>query len=294
MRITQSMQYESFLQNLQLTQERAFKAQQQVSSGKKVATPSDDPVATTDILRLHGESNEDDQYSQNLTFAKSKLQLTDGVLDSIEQIVERARTLAQSSFSSPTTTATSAYSTEVTSLRDQLVTAANTTFAGRYIFGGTVTTQPPYVKNPDSSVTYNGNSQGMPIQISRSATVETQVPGSDLFSGSVNVFDVLADLATAIDAGDHDGINTQIQKLEQVTDVISVARTKVGSALNLTTNTESDLSAAKLSRDTQLSTKEAADLAAAISELTASQNSMQATLAVGAKISQLSLLDYLK
>jgi flagellar hook-associated protein 3 FlgL len=134
------MQYESFLQNLQLTQERAFKAQQQVSSGKKVSTPSDDPVATTDILRLHGASNEDDQYSQNLTFAKSKLQLTDGVLDSIEQIVERARTLGQASFSSPTTTATSAYSTEVTSLRDQLVTAGNTTFAGRYIFGGSLTT----------------------------------------------------------------------------------------------------------------------------------------------------------
>src|SRR5256885_1117953 len=95
MRITEGMRYRNLLQDIAQAQDRALKAQQQVSSGKKISKPSEDPVATADILRLHSENNEGDQYLRNLTFAKSKLQATDGVLDSVQQMVERARTLGQ-------------------------------------------------------------------------------------------------------------------------------------------------------------------------------------------------------
>src|SRR5262245_31812252 len=101
MRITEGMRYQSLLQDISRAQNRAVQAQQQVASGKKISTPSDDPTAAMDILRLNSEKGEGEQYSRNVTFAKSKLQATDGVLDTIEQLVERARTLSQSSFGNP-------------------------------------------------------------------------------------------------------------------------------------------------------------------------------------------------
>ena len=292
MRISETMRYEGVLRDIAQAQERMLKAQQQVSSGKRVTKPSDDPLAASDILRVKSEKSEDDQYLRNLTFARSKLQLSDVVLDSVEQMVERARILGQSSFSNPDQAA--GYVTELEGLRDQIISAANTTYAGRFIFGGTITTQDPYVKNLDPSVTYIGNSAGMPMQISRTVTVETQVPGTEIFSGSVNIFDVMSGLVTAIQAGDQDGIDTQVANLGQFADVVALARSKVGGYLNHTTHVENNLAAANLSHETELSNKEAADLAKAISELTMSENGLQAALAVGARISQLSILDYLR
>jgi flagellar hook-associated protein 3 FlgL len=291
MRISESMRYQNFLEDVNRAHERAMNAQQQVATGKKVNKPSDDPSATADILRLNSEKNEHDQYSKNLTFAKSKLEITDTILDSVEQLVERARTLGQASLGDSNLKA--GYVPEIDSLRDQLITAANTTYAGRYIFGGSMTTTAPYVKNANSTVTYNGNSEDMPLEISRSLTVATQIPGSDLFSGSVDIFQAFSDLSAAMQSGDKDGIDANVRKIEQFTDAVSVARTKIGGNLNLTSSVETNLSAAKVARETVLSREEAADLATAITDLTQSQNALQATLALGAKISQLNIWDYL-
>jgi flagellin-like hook-associated protein FlgL len=135
--------------------------------------------------------------------------------------------------------------TELEGLRDQIISAANTTYAGRLIFGG-------------------------------------------------SIFDVMSGLVTAIQAGDQDGIDAQVTNLGQFAEVVALTRSKVGGYLNHTTHFENNLAAAKLAHETELSNKETADRAKAISELTMSENGLQAALAVGARISQLSILDYLK
>jgi flagellar hook-associated protein 3 FlgL len=286
------MRYDSLLKDVELTKERLFKAQQQITSGKKLAGPSDDPSAASDILRLHGQQNESAQYLRNLTSVQSKLQVTDGVLDSVQLLAERVRTLGQSSLG--ISTVASAYAFEVEGLRDQMISAANASHAGRFIFGGSVTTVPPYVKNADSTVAYQGNGEEMHLQVSRTSTVQTQIPGSEIFSGSVNVFEVISDLAVAMRAGDRPGIDAQLRNIEQFLDVVGVARSKVGGNWNLAKNIESEIKTGRLARDTELSRTEAADLAVAISEMSQSESGLQAALAVGARISQASILEYLK
>lgn len=292
MRVTNSAGYQNLLRDLARVQERLQKAQNQVSSGKKVTTLSDDPLAATDIIRLTGEKSEAEQYERNLQFGRSKLELADSVLDNVEHMVERLRTLGQLSFSS--TSAGSSYATEASGLRDQIIAAANTAHAGRFVFGGNATTRTPYVKAADSTVTYQGNSADMPLQVSRISTLQTQIPGSQIFSGSVDVFATISNLVTAMQTGNKSGIDAELQKLGQFSDVVSTARSKIGGYINLATNIESELTSARLIREKNLSAEQAADLAQAISELQMSQNSLQATMAVGARISQLSLLDFLK
>jgi flagellar hook-associated protein 3 FlgL len=291
MRITENMRYHNVLRDIGDAQRRMYRAQEQVSTGKKVTKPSDDPVAAADILRIKSEKSESVQYGRNLTFAKSKLQFTDGTLDSIGRLLERAVTVGQSSFNNETP---AVFAEELKGIRDQLLAAANSSYGGRFIFGGSVTTQEPYEKNADGTIAYGGNSDAMDVAINRAVSVQTQVPGSEIFSGPVDVFRELADLATAIQAGDKTAIDAHVRQLDSATEIISLARAKVGNSLNRALSVEGDLTTAKLARDAELTDKEAADMAAAITELAASQQGLQATLAVGANISKLSILDFLK
>jgi flagellar hook-associated protein 3 FlgL len=286
------MSYLNLLQDINRAQESAQTAQNQVSSGKKVLKPSDDPTAAADIVQLTSEGAEADQYARNVTFAQSKLQVTDGVLDNVQQMVERARSLGQASLGD--LTASSANITELNGLRDQILSAANTTYQGQFIFGGSVSTTPPYVKNPDSSVSYNGNTGNMSVQVTRTTALPTQVAGSDIFSGPVNVFDVMSNLSTAIQNGDQTAINDAVNQLGQFDDNVSTARSKVGGYLNLATDVQSQLSTANVARASNLSQEQDADLPTAISEMTQSQQTLQAALAVGARVSQVSILDFLQ
>jgi flagellar hook-associated protein 3 FlgL len=292
MRVTEGMGYHNLLRDIARVQEKLQTAQDQVSSGKRVTKPSDDPTAASDIVRIFSEKTEGEQFDRNLTFAQTKLDLADTVLDSVEHMVERARTLGQLSFGNPATA--SIYMTELDGLRDQTIAAANATHAGRFLFGGSITTTPPYLKNPDSSVTYQGNSQDVVLQVSRTSTVQTQIPGSQIFSGSVNIFQVMSDLSTAMQAGDKTGIDAQVKKLEQFAEVVSIARGKIGSYVNMASNISAELTSARLGRENDLTQEQAANMAQAITNMNLNQSALEATMAVGARISNLTLLDFLK
>jgi flagellar hook-associated protein 3 FlgL len=290
MRVTQNMGYEKFLRDLSLIQDRKQAAQEQVSSGKKITTLSTNPSVASDIVRLSGEMTENEQYARNLTFAKSKLEVTDTILDNVEKMVERAITLGQLSLNS---NFSEAYATELSGLRDQIMSAANATYAGRFLFSGSATTTPPYLKAADSTVTYQGNDEGMALQVSRSATMQTQIPGSEVFSGATDVFATMSNLLTAVQSGTTSDIDAQIRSMTQYKEELSLSRGKVGGYINLAMNVEIEHATGKLARETELSEAQAVDLARAISELTMSQNSLEATMAVGARISQVNILDYL-
>ena len=291
MRVPNYASYLTYLRELQRNQQSYIDAQMKVTTGKRIQKPSDDPVAASDIVRLSGEQAEADQFTRNVDMARSRLSMTDSVLDSVEQMLQRVQVLAQSSLGNPSQA--TAYTTEIDGLRDQLLSAANTTHGGRYIFGGTVLTTAPYSKAANGVVSYLGNSIPMSLQVTRDTTLQIQLPGTDVFSGSVDVFDTLADLSSAIQAGDTTGIQTQLQNMQQIFSQLSTARTRVGGYMNLADGVSSHLTSAGLLRAKNVNEVQNADPAQSITELTLSQTNLQATLAVGARLTQLSLLDYL-
>src|SRR6478672_8208152 len=101
MRITDGMKFTNLLRDINRAHERVLNAQEVVSTGKKVNKPSDDPVAQSDILRITTAMSENDQFARNASFAAGKLQVTDGALDTLENLVESAVSLAQRASSDP-------------------------------------------------------------------------------------------------------------------------------------------------------------------------------------------------
>jgi flagellar hook-associated protein 3 FlgL len=131
--------------------------QLQISSGKKLFKPSDDPTAVSDVIRIQAEQGEIAQYQDNIATGQSRLNFADTTLQGVERMVERLEVLALLSMSSPSTA--SLQTSEISGLRDQLLSAANTTFDGQYVFAGSNLDGPAYIQASNGNVTYNGNDQ---------------------------------------------------------------------------------------------------------------------------------------
>lgn len=292
MRVAEQNSYLNFLRDLQSTQQEMQQIQLRLASGRKILKPSDNPAGASDIVRLTGEKAESEQFLSNLNLGRSKLDATDRILDSVERMVERVRNLgllSTGALSDP-----SAYLTEISGLRDQLLTSANSTYQGRFLFGGSVLSSPPFEKDSDGQVSYKGNDNTIALQVGRHSTIDTQIPGSRIFTGAVDLFATISSLVSSIEAGDRSAIDTEIRQLERLTGELSTARTRVGLQVNFADNIESELNAGKLVRERRLEDVLSADPAQTITELALAETRLQATLAVGARISQLSLFDYLR
>ena len=96
MRISTQQIFERGLQQIQDVTQQQQKTQLQLSTGKKVLTPADDPVASTRILELNQELVLNQQYQRNIELADGRLKLQDSTLAGIDKVVQRIRELAVS------------------------------------------------------------------------------------------------------------------------------------------------------------------------------------------------------
>lgn len=291
MRITDAASYQNLLTNLQGIEQRMNTAETQVSTGNRINQPSDDPAGSADLVQLTGEQSEMSLYMSNAQSAQNQLSYTDTVLSGVQSTVQQAITTGELALSNSQSAAEDV--TQINSLRDQVLSAANTAYQGTFLFGGTVTNTQPYVEQSDGSVSYQGNSSAPQVQIGRATTLQTQIPGSQVFSGSVNVFDSLQQLSSAINSGDTSAIQAQVNNLQQYYNSISAVRAQVGSLTNSAQDTQTDITAYQTALTTDQSRVQSADMAQAATNLTQTQNALQAALEAGARISQVSLLDYI-
>jgi flagellar hook-associated protein 3 FlgL len=295
MRITNAQSYSDLLRSLQTIQERMLKAQTEVTTQNRINQLSDDPAGAADIVRLTGNKSEMDQYMSNAGGGKDRLGFADSVLGNMQSMIQRVINLGQLASSDATSNASSssAYTAEIDSIRSQIVASANSTFQGTYIFGGSVTNKSPYVVQTDQSVTYQGNSDTNVVQVGRASTLQVQIPGNQVFSGSINVFSTLQQLSAAITAGDNSAIVAQVNNLQQYYDSVSTVRSQIGSLENAAQNVQTDLQSYETALAGDQSRVQSVDLAQAATDFTQAQTALQAATAAGAKISQVSLLDYL-
>jgi flagellar hook-associated protein 3 FlgL len=291
MRIADDNKYSSLLQDIQRIAQRMQTAQTQASSGKKLNRPSDNPSGAADVVNIDSARATGAQYLDNAATAQSRLEVADSSLDGVQLVTDRIRTLALGALSgSPSTSS----SEEISGLRDQILSYANSAFEGQYIFAGSNTDSPAYAKASDGTITYSGNSDVTRLQTGKASTLQSQIPGSDVFSAGIDIFKTVSDLAAAMNSGDKNGIQTQVGKLEQFSQAVSTSRTKVGGLINASTAAQTDLKQTDLTQIAHLSHVQDVDLAKALSDFSQSQTALQAATAVAGRVSSISILDYLK
>ena len=133
------------LAGLQQSQLAVNTALQEVSTGKSVSVPSDNPAASASMVQNTIETSDVDQYTQNVSSVLSMVQTADSTLSSVVSSLTQAVSLGTEGANGTMSAANQqAIATEVQGILTSVVSMANTTYQGSYLFGGTASTQAPY------------------------------------------------------------------------------------------------------------------------------------------------------
>ncbi|MGO0121825.1 flagellar hook-associated protein FlgL [Desulfothermobacter acidiphilus] len=298
MRVTTNMLGINFLRDLNSRLEQIAKRQEELSSGRRLNRPSDDPLGVMGALRLRAQLAENRQYHKNMADAVDWLNTTESALRDALATVQRARELAVAGANSDLPPgALQALSQEVEQLQQHLVDVANTSYAGRYIFAGTQTDRPPcYQSGNDSQgnpiYNWQGNSGIISYEIAPSTTVQVNVSGIDIFPAMVNS---LAELRNALQSGQVTIVSSKcLQELDQHMDSLLGILSRVGAKVKRLEMGMERLESNEADLTRLLSQTEDADMARTIVSLKTQENVYRAALAVGARLLQPSLVDFLR
>jgi flagellar hook-associated protein 3 FlgL len=287
--------YSLILTGLQTNTQLENKALQQVSSGQKLNSLSDDPAAASALVNMRLESSSDTQYLQNITALTGSLNVADSTLSSVVEALTSAQSVGVEGANGTNNTSNrQALAQQIQGIQQQIVGLANTAYNGQYLFSGTATTTQPYVadSNSASGYTYNGNDSTNSVEISAGQAMPVNLPGSQLFSNAkTNVLQSLQDLYTALSTnGDIGAATTEVQN---ALNYVSTQQTFYGNSVDRLNNAQTFLT----QEQTQLTETESSavdvDMATAVTNLTQTVTTQQSLLDAGAKISQLNLFDYL-
>ncbi|HKI91768.1 MAG TPA: flagellar hook-associated protein FlgL, partial [Gaiellaceae bacterium] len=144
-RITQSMLTTNLLADLQNVTNRLSRTQNQLSSGKQITKPSDDPFGTARALQFRADLAANQQYQTNVNDASGWQNATDTALGQVGNLTLRARDLlVQGANDTVGPAGRQSIAAEIDQIIESIKSVGNTTYAGRYIFAGSKTTTAPY------------------------------------------------------------------------------------------------------------------------------------------------------
>lgn len=288
-RITQSTMATTALRGLQASLGRVQDLQNQLSSGKRVNAPSDDPAATAAAMTFRSQRAADEQYLRNADVATARLNVTDNALTQLSSQLNSIRdVVVQSQNGSIGSNSLAALSQQVQASRQDVIDLYNTRYLDRPVFGGTVRGSVAV----DSSGAYVGDDGDVSVRISGDSTVRTDVKGTAIDANSVPA--MLDQLAADIAAGNTAGVQNGLDALDASLSKVQQALGDVGARENRVDTTRSLVDSAQLDLTSKISDNEDVDLPETIMNLSAQQTAYQSALGAAAKITQVSLIDFLK
>ncbi|HNP59392.1 MAG TPA: flagellin [Nitrospirales bacterium] len=383
MRVTDRQQVDALLRAIQRIQGNIGDRNEQVSSGKRVNRPSDNPAASERINQFRNVLRTTEQRLTTVNEGVGRLNLSDSVLGTAGSTVQRAIELALNMASDTNTPVERRNAAlEVQQIILGLAGIANTQLNGRFVFAGSQTQSEPFVPGsatgsasinnggsaniavsvvtasalqPDAyqiqftsstqfdvlnlttnqtvssgntyssgavfsfegldatitdgggppaagdqffvrvGYTYQGDGAGIEVEIGDGRTVETNVPGNQIFSGpTVDLFQDLQDFHQALVTNDGKGIQAAIGQLNQSHSQVTDARATIGARVNRLDTVKDGLELLSVNTQTLRSNFEDADIAQVASDLATLQNTLEASMSTLARQFQTSLLNFIK
>jgi len=308
MRITSANAFEASLTNLQRRQESLTTSQEQLTSGKRILKPSDDPAGAAQAERALAAESRSNAQMRALDTSRNAMTLSEGALGDAGELMQQARELLIGAGSGNYTDQDRSVLAEaIRGLRDDLLAVANRgDGAGRYLFGGQGADGQPLLDSP-GGVSYNAASgqlmaasgEASPLSIDGQAAW-LQAPDPANPGGTLSVFDVLdrvvGELATPGRTASQvaQGISDGLRDIDSTADNLSAWRSRTGEALNRIDGIATRLSQTKLDAQQQRSDAEDLDMLQAISDFKNRQTGYDAALKTYSIVQQMSLLQYLK
>lgn len=285
------------LADLQQSQMSLDTALQQVSTGKSVNQPSDNPAASAAMVQNTIETGDVDQYTQNVSSALSTVQSASSALSSVVTELTQAVSVGTAGATGTNSSANlQAMVGQIQGILSSVVSQANTSVGGVYLFGGT-STSTPYTPDSSSSYgyTYNGNSDVNSVAVGDDMSAQVNVPGSQIFSNSSNnVLASLSNLITALQSGDSSAISSATTAVDSAVNYIGQQQVLYSNAESQLNSQETNLQQDTVSLASQANNLIGVNLATAATNLSQAEVENSAAMAAAAKVLPNTLLDYLE
>ncbi len=182
-RTTNAIQSQQLIASVQRDQAQLAKLQQQISSGSRLQQPSDDPVSAVRIFSLRTALNRQATFQSNIDTNQGFLSVTDQALGTVNDALNQAKSIALNGIGNNVNDSErAAFADQIASLVQSVTNAGNTQYNGRYLFGGSFGTSPPF-DNLGQSVRYNGDSQALQTFADFDFTVANNLDGQSAFAG---------------------------------------------------------------------------------------------------------------
>ena len=272
-------------------------AELEIASGRSINSPSDNPAGAAALVINQASQDQNDTYQSNVSDLQTRLQIADSALGSAVTAIEQAITLGTEAGNSDLSDQNrAAIAGNLTGIQQQLLSLANTTSGGTYLFSGTLVETQPFTLDPASSsgVTYSGNDGVTSADISSSLALATNLPGDQIFlNSSGSVFQALNQLINAVQTNTN--IGTAVTALGQAAQEFNAQRQFYGTALDQLQSTGNFLATENVQLATQQTTIGGADLAQATTNFSQANTAYTALLeAEGNVLTLPNLLDYIQ
>ncbi len=294
MRVTDSLQTNLLMNNVETSLSGYNLVQQQISTGKKLNHLSDDPIGGSEDMALQASLVDNTQYQNNADAATTFLSATDGALTSANNLMQSAEQIAvQAANGALSPQQQQSLADQVGGVITQLTQIANTDLHGKYLFGGTQTQKAPYVAptvGTDPTPAYVGDTGDVTATLGKNDSMVLNVSGSAAFGGA---FTALQTLKADITAGDQTAISADIDKVTAGLTAMNSQQAIVGARMDEVSGTKQNLTRAATDYQTNISNIEDVDLAQAYVQLQSTQNVYQASLVAVNDSFKFSLAQYL-
>ena len=306
MKISTSQLFDNSVNQMNRQQSKIAEMQAKLASGKQIVKPSDDSEKSAVIQRLQTAIDRQSVYERSLDTAENRLASEESALMSSERILQRIRQLAvQGNTDTLSVDDKEILANEITSLREELLSLANTQDAnGNYVFAGSNVQTKAFDVNADGDIIYQGDKTQTSVDISDQRRLVLNRAGDEVFASvdrvvdgdtqDISFFKVIDDFAQALAGDDDDALNLGLEEISSITEGMGASIADLGARISTVSNQREILEDTNLRYQDLLSNAQDLDYATAVTKLSAELLSLEAAQASFAKISQLSLFNYIR
>ena len=302
MRISNQQLFENSVNQMTQQHSKVADLQSRIAEGKQLLNPSDNAEKTALIQRLNSALGRQKVYESTLDSVSARLDLEESTIRSSTDMLQRLKELALLSNDgsiSSSDRATRVFA-ELTQLREGLLSQANQQdMNGNYVFSGSDVQSAAFTEI-SGITTYSGNQDNMAVDISETRYFTLNRPGDAIFSnidrGGVDVgfFQVIDDFISALGTNTGTDIERALSEIDTLSNNMAEAIGDVGARQRTVDSQKNIIADTKLRYELMLNAETELDYTLAITQLTSEMLSLEAAQASFAKISQLSLFDYIR
>ncbi|MFP8643907.1 flagellar hook-associated protein FlgL [Priestia aryabhattai] len=293
MRVTQGMLAANSLKQISNSYNKLETLQNQLSTGKKITRPSDDPVVATKGMAYRSNLSEVNQYKRNLTEAQSWFDSSESGLEQVNSILQRTKELVVQGLNGTNESDDrQAIAREIEQLKLDYMQVGNTQVAGNYIFNGVNVGAPPISEDASGMIESNINLDPFSVEVSKGIQLRVNIHSENIFGQGA--FDLMNNVQTAFEQNDVNSLKELSTQVDTQLSTLLAERSELGARSNRLELIENRLDSQEITATKMLSNNEDADIEKVITDLTVQESVHRAALGVGAQIIQPTLLDFLR